>query len=351
MGAGAPTWYTAGNRKRASGAREGHNSVVYQSDNIDTHISVTTRLDTLPMRHGRGAPTFAVIADIHGNVPALDAVLTDLERVQPDAVVVAGDFVNRGPASRAALERIAPFGFPAISGNHDTWLVSLAQEIGQPDGWETPWWTPVRLATAELTPQWQAWLAALPFSLRLELPGASPVRIVHGSPRGSREGMGRMLGDAILAEALAGVDEPTIIGAHIHYPYERRLRVPMGEGGLGEQREQHVVVIGAVGCPFNGDINAQYGLFTWNGAGWQFEHRSVPYDHEPVYAAWRDNGYLADGSLASELMMLEHRTAITQYVPFWEWAMAQGLPLTHESHALFARQRAPFAPPPRRALA
>ncbi|HUY79705.1 MAG TPA: metallophosphoesterase family protein [Ktedonobacterales bacterium] len=330
--------------------------VVYQSDNIDSYTSATEVVHTAPLIHRRDGVTFAVIADIHGNVPALDAVLADLEHVQPDAVVVAGDFVNRGPQSRAALERIAPYGFPAISGNHDTWLAALAQGVSLPDGWETPWWTPVRMASAELTPEWQAWLSALPFSMRLELPGASPVRIVHGSPRHSREGMGRMLGDAILAEALAETDEPMVIGAHIHYPYERRLRVPSRatpgehvETHVETHVEKHVVVIGAVGCPFNGDINAQYGLFTWDGADWRFEHRSVPYDHEPVYTAWRDCGYLADGSLASELMMLEHQTAITQYVPFWEWALEHDLPLTHESHALFVRQRAPYVAPPQRA--
>ena len=278
-------------------------------------------------------PSFAVIADIHGNVPALDAVLADLERVRPDRIVVAGDFVNRGPASRAALERIAPYGFPAISGNHDTWLAMLSHGRGIPDAWETPWWTPVRLAVAELTPAWVAWLEALPFDLRLELPGTDPVRIVHGSPRGSREGMGRMRSDAQVAESLAGVEERTVIGAHIHYPYERHV------GGT------HVVVVGAVGCPFNGDINAQYGLFTWEAGGWRFEHRSVSYDHEPVYAAWHANGYLDDGSLASELMLLEHKTARTHYVPFWEWCMAHGLELTREHYARFAAERPPFVPP------
>jgi predicted phosphodiesterase len=284
-------------------------------------------------------PSFAVIADLHGNLPALDAVLADLEQVQPDRVVVGGDFVNRGPQSRAVLERIAPFEFPAISGNHDTWLCALARGAAHPDGWETPWWTPVRLATAELTPDWIAWLETLPFTLRLELPGASPVRIVHGSPRHSREGMGRMRTDAQVAEALAGVEEPTVIGAHIHYPYERQVA------------GTHVVVVGAVGCPFNGDIAAQYGLFTWDGAAWRFTHRRVEYDHEPLYAAWRDNGYLADGSMASALMLLEHQTARTHYVPFWEWCMEHGLELTRDSYDVFAAQRPPFSPPPMRAPA
>ena len=284
-------------------------------------------------------PTLAVIADLHGNLPALEAVLADLALVRPDRVVVAGDFVNRGPQSGAVLERIAPLGFEAISGNHDTWLVALARGEGRPDGWESPWWTPVRRATSEITPAWQSWLARLPFSMRVEVPGAEPLRVVHGSPRHSREGMGRRIGEAELSEALAGVEERTVVGAHIHYPYEQ-----WHDG-------KHVIVVGAVGCPFNGDINAQYGLFTWEpgegGSGqWRFEHRSVPYDHAPVFAAWHENGYLDDDSLASRLMLLEHQTARTHYVPFWEWCLERGLPLDAEQYPAFAAEfdRAPELP-------
>lgn len=272
-------------------------------------------------------PTLAVIADIHGNLPALDAVLADLERVQPDRVVIAGDFVNRGPQSHAAVARASRLGFDAISGNHDTWLSALARGEHIPEGWDTTWWTPVRRAVAELTPEDVRWLEALPFSLRVELPGAHPLLVVHGNPRSAREGMGRMISDDMLANALSGAEERTIIGAHIHYPWERRLG------------DYHTVVVGAVGCPFNGDINAQYGLFTWADGDWRFEHRSVPYDHEPLYAAWRASGYLDDGSLSAELMMLEHQTARTQYVPFWDWALAHGVALTRENFARFSEQR------------
>jgi predicted phosphodiesterase len=282
----------------------------------------------------RHIPTLAIIADIHGNIPALDATLADLERVQPDRVVVAGDIVNRGPQSHLAVERVAALGFDVISGNHDTWLSTLARGEGLPEGWEDLWWTPARRAAEELTPADLDWLDALPFSLSVTLPGAEPLLMVHGSPRHSREGMGRMISDERLAEALVGVDERTIVGAHIHYPWERWLG------------DQHVVVIGAVGCPFNGDTSAQYGLFTWEDGQWRFEHRSVPYDHEPLYAAWHESGYLEDGSLASELMMLEHSTARTQYVPFWEWATAKDLPLTRESLTRFQAERMPTPPPP-----
>jgi predicted phosphodiesterase len=281
--------------------------------------------------------TLAVISDLHGNIPALEAVLADLEQVRPDQVVIAGDFVNRGPQSRAVLERIVPLGFPAISGNHDTWLAALARGRNRPDGWDTSQWTPVRLAAEELSTEWATWLEELPRTLRIEMPGAAPVRVVHGSPRYQREGLGRLCSDEQAREALEGVSEPLVIGAHIHYPYERFV------GG------QHIVVTGAVGCPFNGDENAQYGLFTWDGARWHFTHRSVPYDHEPLYAAWRESGYLDDGSISSELMLMEHQTARSHYAPFMLWCNERGIEMNWQHYAVFAAERAPFMPPPVRA--
>src|SRR6185437_14322618 len=80
-------------------------------------------------------PTFAVIGDMHGNRPALEAVLDDLAVVKPDAIYFAGDFVNRGPQSGAVLERALSLGLPAISGNHDTWLASMAHGKHIPANW------------------------------------------------------------------------------------------------------------------------------------------------------------------------------------------------------------------------
>src|SRR6476660_10377456 len=93
-------------------------------------------------------PTFAVIGDMHGNLPALEAVLADLAVVKPDAIYFAGDFVNRGPESGAVVERAMALGLPAISGNHETWLAGLARGRHIPDTWGDLWWQPQRLAVA-----------------------------------------------------------------------------------------------------------------------------------------------------------------------------------------------------------
>lgn len=264
---------------------------------------------------------------MHGNLSALEAVLDDLAVAKPDATYFAGDFVNRGPQSGAVAERAMALGLPAISGNHDTWLAALAHGRHIPADWGDVWWQPQRLAATELTPTLLAWIDALPATLRIELPGAESALLVHGSPRNAREGMGRMFSDELAAEVMRDVAEHTVIGAHIHYPWERRVA------------GRHIVVIGAVGVPFNGDINAQYGLFTWEGDGWRFEHRSVPYDHEPLYTIWRESGYLDNHCLSAELMLLEHQTAHTHYVPFWDWCVANDLLLTHANYERFRHLR------------
>jgi predicted phosphodiesterase len=272
-------------------------------------------------------PTLAIVADLHGNLPATEAVLADVARVRPDLAVFAGDYINRGPQSAAVLQRIGPLGWQAISGNHDTWISQLGAKIPYPPEWDGPLWTPVRLTLEQVSPKWIPWLRGLPPTLRVELPGADPIRVVHGSPRDNREGMGRMAPDSTIREAIAGVTEGTIVGAHIHYPWHREL-----DG-------RHIFVIGSVGCPFNDDPSAQYGLFTWDGARWQVENRSVPYDHAPVFAAWREEGFLRDHSLVSALMLLEQRTARTQYVPFWEWSLEHGVPFSVEQFARFTARR------------
>ena len=248
--------------------------------------------------------------------------------------MLGGDYVNRGPQQRAVLERVAALGLPAISGNHDTWLAMLARGQNLPAEWESAWWTPVRRAVAELTPEWVTWLEALPFSLRLELPGAEPVLIVHGSPRHAREGMGRMRSDAQVAEALAGVEERTVIGAHIHYPYERAIgQTSRGRGGRGR-------------VPFQRRSQCPVRAVFWDVDGWRFEHRSASCTtRSKLYAAWRESGYFDDGSLATELMMLENQTAAPTYVPFWDWALS-ARPAAHAREFCALRRRTTeFVPP------
>ena len=79
----------------------------------------------------------AVIADIHGNLPALEAVLEALDTLQPDQIVVSGDVVDGGPDSAACWERVKQIGCPVLRGNHERYVFDYGTERADPL-WATP---------------------------------------------------------------------------------------------------------------------------------------------------------------------------------------------------------------------
>ena len=66
---------------------------------------------------------FAVLADIHGNLPALEAVAAEIDRLRPDLVFVAGDFQNRGPNPREVTKFVAESGWTLLRGNHEDYVI------------------------------------------------------------------------------------------------------------------------------------------------------------------------------------------------------------------------------------
>ena len=160
----------------------------------------------------------AILADIHGNIHSLEAVLEDIERQHVEQVVVNGDLVNRGPNSLAVLERLWGNNFIFTLGNHDD-LVRMWVEHDPkiPAAWYSdPFWA----GTADLAKELAAagWIDLLrSFNMRHEicLPGAPRVLIAHGSPRHYREGLALYTPEKILYEL-----------AHLHRQRHRRHDAP-----------------------------------------------------------------------------------------------------------------------------
>ncbi|HEX8217763.1 MAG TPA: metallophosphoesterase family protein [Chloroflexia bacterium] len=102
----------------------------------------------------------AVLADIHGNLPALEAVSRDLEQFGVDLVVVAGDLINWGPCSEQVLEFVAERRWPVIRGNHEFYLLDYGTDRA-PVAWQDssqfatlPW------LRNQLAGRWQTTIAA-----------------------------------------------------------------------------------------------------------------------------------------------------------------------------------------------
>ena len=256
----------------------------------------------------------AVISDIHGNVPALDAVIEDLADQRPDEILVGGDLVGRGPQGSAVVRRIRALGWTTIRGNHEDYLLSF-RHLDVPERWlHDPEWSASRWMAAELSSDDEEFIDALPFSTTSRL--APELRLVHGTPRSNREGIGPWSSEERLGEHLAEIDEPLLVCAHTHRPLHRELA------------DGTVVNVGSVGLPFNGDRRAQYALFEpSNGTRgpWKVELRQVPYDLDAVRRIYRDSGFLDEGGITAQLLAIELDHATPVLVPFMSWAEAHGV--------------------------
>lgn len=253
----------------------------------------------------------AILADIHGNLPALEAVLQDIALAAPDRVVVDGDVVNRGPQSGECLALVRSTGWPVIFGNHEDYVLKF-RGGSVPAEWASDWWLPTRCAAESLSAEEVATLRALPRSLVVQVPGLPAVHVAHGSPRALNDGLGFWMSDSELTAVLNLIDEPVLVGAHTHRPFERRLG------------DRWVLNCGAVGAPFNGDAGAQYLLLTAKNGAWQPEFRSVPYDRAAVYAAWQRSGHL-ERSMAARVFKLEVETATFHLMSYCRFCETHGL--------------------------
>jgi predicted phosphodiesterase len=165
----------------------------------------------------------AVLADIHGNLPALEAVLRDVADVGADAVVLNGDIAD-GPMPAQTLDRIEELGGRAIwvRGNTDRSLAAAFDGDFQPSGLPTNppadyfTWCAGRIGQAHRNR-----LASLPLTVTLDIDGLGPVAFCHGTARDDNE---FILVDSPIEHyqaAFTGLAEQMVVLGHTHMPFDR----------------------------------------------------------------------------------------------------------------------------------
>ncbi len=179
------------------------------------------------------ATSVAVLSDIHGVLPALEAVLAEGDVRAADRIVLTGD-IAAGPLPVETLDLLASLGDRAIwvRGNADRELVTLAR--GETTAVSDPiasW------AAGELRPHHVERLAALPHPVTLDVDGFGPVLFCHGTPRDDDE---VVLVDTSLerwAEVLSGLGNAvqTVVCGHTHMPFQRLVdrRLIVNPGSVG----------------------------------------------------------------------------------------------------------------------
>ena len=270
----------------------------------------------------------AFLGDIHGNLPALEAALADLDSHAPDAVYLTGDLVNRCPWNNEVMALLDERGWPSIFGNHEQVLLRIAQIVDE-QGAESAeavagqrkfpgiYWTYQRLQPAYLDV-----LRAFPAQRRIEIDGGPAIRLFHGIPGNAFVGLTPEMADEELATALAEIDEPTVVCAHIHRPLARQID--------GWQ----IFNASSVGMPYSGDPRAQYLLLDLvdgvSGPRWQPTFRHVEYDRCGVEAAFRLSGMLSAVGPMADLYLRTVLTGEPWASDFGHWLKSQPLPVRED---------------------
>jgi putative phosphoesterase len=201
----------------------------------------------------------AALYDVHGNLPALEAVLADVEREGVDQIVFGGDIAS-GPMPRRTLEVMRSVEAIFVRGNADV----LATTRPDPQIEAQVRWVFDKLDQEDIR-----WLAELPLSW-----SSGEALFVHATPRSIEEVVTPATTDERLAETLQGVDESIVVGGHTHMQQDRRV---------GRWR---FVNAGSVGMPYE-DRPGAY----WAIVGDDVELRRTDYDLAAAAAAIRASGW------------------------------------------------------------
>jgi len=203
----------------------------------------------------------AALADVHGNAPALKAVLAEVARERVDAIVFCGD-LTWGPLPNETLEVVRAIELPVhfVRGNAD-------RMVGTDDSDRGRWLAEQHGAEGT------EFVNGFDQAVVLDVDGLGPTRFVHGSPRRDDECVTPRTPDERVGEFMAGVPERVVVTAHVHVSYDRQV----GDGRL--------VGPGSVGRPYEGRRGARWAIL-----GPDVDLRSTDYDHEATAEAYRASG-------------------------------------------------------------
>jgi predicted phosphodiesterase len=202
----------------------------------------------------------AALYDIHGNLPALEAVLHDVRRARVDQIVVGGD-VLPGPMPSETLACLRDVDVPleCVSGNGEREVLACrrgAPSATLPDqAREVLQWT-----ATQLTAEDERWIASWPATLRVDFDGPGEILFCHATPRNDTDIFTRFTPEARLVPIFETVGVPLVVCGHTHMQFHRVI---------GRTR---VVNAGSVGMPFSGP-----GAF-WLLLGPGVELRHTSYD-------------------------------------------------------------------------
>ena len=203
----------------------------------------------------------AVISDVHGNAPALAAVLTEIESEDVDLIVSCGD-LTWGPLPEETYQLARGLNARFVRGNADRAVLERVSETDRE-----------RWMQEHHDDAMRGFLASFEDTVSIDVDGLGPVRLAHGSPRSDEECVTPETPDERVREFSAGVDEKVIVTAHVHMQFDRHVA---GVRSLNP---------GSVGLPYETAPGAYWALL-----GPDVELRRTEYDFDATIERYRSSG-------------------------------------------------------------
>lgn len=247
----------------------------------------------------------AVISCIHANLPALDAVLLDIEKHSVDQIFCVGDLAGYGPHPNEVIDKIRTLGIPTCAGcwdedvveGHNACDCSYPSVLAEKRGFLAHEWT-----NQQVSHENKAWLETLPHSLRFE-----NLVFVHGSPHSSHEYLLPGMNEFLALERVLSTGADILFCGHTHVPYIRTLKNAHLQVKItptaGDPQTQsfsvalkRIVNVGSVGEPRHGRPNATYVLYDTDSDEVTLREVSYPFQQTcidilerglPPIFAWR----------------------------------------------------------------
>ncbi len=259
----------------------------------------------------------AVLADIHANLRAFEAVLYDIDAWQPDKVIVAGDTVNRGPLPcecwLRVQERIQSQGWHVITGNHEEYILEWAAPNTRPTGPLADIYQPTAWTVEQLNEHVDE-LRELSAEYSFIGPDGGEVRVRHGSMLGSSAGIFPKSSEDDIRRKMSPPPAVFLV-AHTHRPLVKKVDDTL------------IVNVGAVGLPFDGDKRAGYARLTKQNGNWQPEIVRVNYNYDQAMEDLRISGFNPESGPLGDLIrieLLESRSQLFQWGVLFEERVLAG---------------------------
>lgn len=228
----------------------------------------------------------AVLADIHAIMPVLDQALAEIEQLDVEGIIVAGDMLA-GPNPVEVLQRLRALNCWMIRGNQENYILRYHHAEAPEWYYSTRQWAFTRWNYEQLDQPTLEFLSALPEQRSLHLPGTDPIRVVHGSPRNVSELIYPDKNMPLLDLVLSMVPEKVVIFGHTHHSW-------------AVQRSQQLALNpGALSCNCSGHQQGGYAVLEWQNQGWQAELRTINYDVAAIRRSFEESGLLAVGGAFS----------------------------------------------------